>query len=125
LFRPDFIAAAEAAMTAFTKAMPSIAAIIGHPQAVSGQLFNAASLLENNAVVCSYHKQRLPNYQVFDEARYFATGSTPCVFTHRGVKIGVLICEDIWYAEPVAAAVAAGAEMLVVPNASPYDFKKS
>ena len=124
LFRPDFIQAAEAALTAFTKAMPPITTIVGHPQAVAGQLFNAASLVEDNRVVCSYHKQRLPNYQVFDEARYFATGSTPCVFTHQGVKIGVLICEDIWFAEPVAAAVAAGAQMLLVPNASPYDFKK-
>jgi NAD+ synthase (glutamine-hydrolysing) len=124
LFRPDFIQAADAALAAFTQAMPSIACIIGHPQLVGAQLFNAASIVENNKVMQSYHKQRLPNYQVFDEARYFATGNMPCVFTHHGVKIGVLICEDIWYAEPVAAAVAAGAEMLLVPNASPYDFKK-
>ncbi len=124
LFRPDFIQAADTAMVAFTQAMPPISAILGHPQLVGTQLFNAASLVENNKVMRSYHKQRLPNYQVFDEARYFSTGDTPCVFSHCGVKIGILICEDIWYAEPVAATVAAGAEMLLVPNASPYDFKK-
>ena len=68
----------------------------------------------------SYRKQRLPNYTVFDEQRYFAPGEAPCVFEVDGVRVGAVICEDIWFPGPAAQARAAGAQMLVVPNGSPY-----
>ncbi len=124
LFRRDFRLACAAALLDLAQRTRDISIIVGHPQLRSGKLFNAASLLENGHVVGTYLKQRLPNYQVFDEKRYFETGDQPFVFDHHGVKIAVLICEDVWFAEPVAAAKAAGAKLIVVPNASPYDIDK-
>ena len=124
LFRRDFRLACAAALTDLATRTDGISLIVGHPQLRSGKLYNAASLLESGKVAGTYLKQRLPNYQVFDEKRYFETGDTPFVFDHHGVKIGVLICEDVWFAEPVAATKAAGAQLIVVPNASPYDIDK-
>jgi NAD+ synthase (glutamine-hydrolysing) len=132
LFRRDFRQAsadALAELAACLKAIDGIAMIVGHPHVVaesdhSERLFNAASLIRHGRVVHTYLKQRLPNYQVFDEKRYFETGHKPFVFELDGVNIGVLICEDVWYAAPVAATVRAGAEIIVVPNASPYDMNK-
>ncbi len=124
LFRADFREACAEALAGFAAQVQGIRVLLGHPHVTNGQLFNAASLIEAGRVVHTYHKQRLPNYQVFDEARYFSAGSQPCVFEHEGVKVGVLICEDLWFPEPVAAARAAGAQMIVAPNASPYDFRK-
>lgn len=139
LFRQDFrIACAEALdrlVALLEEKAPGMAMLIGHPHvriesadesesAPRERLFNGASLVRDGRIVHTYLKQRLPNYQVFDEKRYFETGHRPFVFELDGVKIGVLICEDVWYAQPVAAAVKAGAEIIVVPNASPYDVNK-
>ena len=124
LFRRDFRVACAEALGALAPRVTGIKIIVGHPHVKNGKLYNAASLIENGRVTGTYFKQRLPNYQVFDEKRYFETGDEPFVFEHEGVKIAILICEDVWFAEPVAAAKAAGAQLIVVPNASPYDFKK-
>ena len=124
LFRHDFREACAEALQSLAAKVQGIVVLVGHPHFLNGKLYNAASLLADGRIVDTYLKQKLPNYQVFDEARYFATGDKPLVFMHQGVKIGVLICEDVWFAEPVAATKAAGAEMIVVPNASPYDFQK-
>jgi NAD+ synthase (glutamine-hydrolysing) len=124
LFRHDFRRACAEALADMAKQVVGISILVGHPYLVEDKLYNAVSLLESGRIVVTYLKQKLPNYQVFDEARYFSTGDQSFVFTHHGVKIGVLICEDVWFAEPVASVKAAGAEMIVVPNASPYDFQK-
>ena len=124
LFRHDFREACAVALAAMAARVQGISILVGHPYLVDGKLYNAVSLLEQGHIAGTYCKQRLPNYQVFDELRYFSTGNTPFVFDHAGVKIGVLICEDVWFAEPVAATRAAGAQLIVVPNASPYDFRK-
>ncbi len=124
LFRHDFREACAVALRELASQVSGISVLVGHPHLLNGKLYNAASLLEDGQVVGTYLKQKLPNYQVFDEARYFSTGDAPFVFAHLGLKIGVLICEDVWFAEPVAATKAAGAEMILVPNASPYDFQK-
>lgn len=124
LFRHDFRRACAEALAEMAKQVEGISILVGHPHVVDDKLYNAVSLLEDGRLVGTYLKQKLPNYQVFDEARYFATGNQSFVFTHHGVKIGVLICEDVWFAEPVASVAAAGAEIIVVPNASPYDFQK-
>lgn len=92
------------------------------------QLFNAAYVLQNGLRVQTYAKQELPNYQVFDERRYFTPGQGACVF-HVGqgkdrVALGVLICEDAWFEAPARQAKAAGAELLVVINASPFHLGK-
>jgi NAD+ synthase (glutamine-hydrolysing) len=124
LFRHDFRLACAEALAGMAKQVQGISILVGHPHLVLDKLYNAVSLLEDGRIVGTYLKQKLPNYQVFDEARYFSTGDQSFVFAHHGVKIGVLICEDVWFAEPVADAKEAGAEMIVVPNASPYDFQK-
>ena len=93
------------------------------------QRFNAASVLAGGRVAGTYCKRELPNYQVFDERRYFAGGREqglpPLVFEVQGVRFGVVICEDAWFDEPAAAAQAAGAEVLCVLNASPFHLDKA
>jgi len=99
--------------------------IIGHPSLADEACYNVASILTKGQCVARYHKQILPNYEVFDEKRYFTTGApTPCVFTLKGHKIGLCICEDIWLAGPVDQIIAAGADIMVCINASPFDDSK-
>jgi NAD+ synthetase len=85
---------------------------------------DVASVLQNGKVIATYHKQALPNHTVFDELRYFKAGTAPLVFEHQGVKCGVLICADIWEANPAKLAKEAGAEILLTLNASPYHMGK-
>jgi NAD+ synthase (glutamine-hydrolysing) len=87
--------------------------------------FNMASVLCEGKVVASYAKRELPNYQVFDERRYFKPGTQPCVFEVQGVKVGLLICEDAWFEQPASDAKAAGAQVLAVLNASPFHMGKA
>ena len=88
------------------------------------QRHNAALVLHEGQVTATYAKRELPNYQVFDERRYFSPGSTACVFEADGVKVGLLICEDAWFDAPAKDAKDAGAELLVVINASPFHIGK-
>lgn len=86
--------------------------------------YNAACVLHAGQVLATYYKQRLPNYTVFDEVRYFKPGGAPCVFEVKGTRVGLNICEDVWFAEAPASAKAAGAHVLLVLNASPYHLRK-
>jgi len=88
------------------------------------QRYNAAQVLRDGQVLATYAKRELPNYQVFDERRYFTPGHTACVFDAEGVKVGLLICEDAWFDPPAKDAKDAGAELLVVINASPFHIGK-
>ena len=124
LLRNDFLQACDAALQALSLAVPDMTLVVGHPQALNGLCYNAASVLQGGKIVATYHKQALPNYSVFDEKRYFSPGHAPLVFSHQGVQLGLLICEDIWQAEPARLASAAGAELLLVINASPFDLEK-
>ncbi|PAU74329.1 NAD+ synthase [Halomonas salipaludis] len=98
--------------------------IVGYPGMREGQRYNLAGLLYQGEWVAEYAKQALPNYQVFDEQRYFAPGSEPLVYEHKGAKLGILICEDMWQEAPARLAKQAGAEILVTLNASPYHQDK-
>jgi NAD+ synthase (glutamine-hydrolysing) len=120
LLRPSFLEACARELDALAGGLAGIAAVVGHPHAL-GEVYNALSLLDGGRVSCTYHKQALPNYTVFDEKRYFRPGHGTRVVPIHGVRIGVLICEDIWQPEPAAHAARAGAELLLVINASPYD----
>ena len=141
LLKRDFIDAEEAALRDLAAAGPDdCAAVVGHvdhdhqadlaPEdqqahwdtAVSARnLHNAASLLRGGQVVATYRKLRLPNYGVFDEARYFTASDQPVVVEVAGVPVGLTVCEDMWAQDgPLGAAAAAGARVVVVPNASPY-----
>jgi NAD+ synthase (glutamine-hydrolysing) len=90
-----------------------------------GEVYNAASLLADAGVAFTAHKQALPNYTVFDEKRYFRPGHDSTVTDFAGVRVGWLVCEDIWEPEPAARAAGQGAELLIVINASPFDLGKA
>lgn len=124
LLRDDFLDACQQGVQALSKAIQGITLVVGHPFVTNGKCYNAASVIENGHVMATYHKQALPNYQVFDEKRYFESGSDVCVFNHHGTTVGLLICEDVWVTGPALAAKAAGAEWLVALNASPYYVHK-
>ncbi|MFC7460077.1 NAD+ synthase [Hydrogenophaga defluvii] len=140
--RPAFIDACDDALKAVareTAGLSGLRIVVGHPARRPGAertrsvsvpgLVNAASVVCDGQITHTYAKRELPNYQVFDERRYFAPGNTPCVFDvpgHDGqwVKVGLLICEDAWFHAPAADAKAAGAELLAVINASPFHVGK-
>jgi NAD+ synthase (glutamine-hydrolysing) len=124
LLRDDFCNQCDAALHALARKVQGVTVIVGHPRAQDGKRYNSASVLEQGRIVHTYDKQRLPNYLVFDEKRYFETGSRPLVIDHQGHRIAVTICEDLWFPEPAAQAWAAGAELLVSINCSPYDKSK-
>jgi NAD+ synthetase len=136
LFRPAFLAECQAALERLAAAATGIVAVVGWPEAAGAVVFNAASVLRDGAISRTYRKRELPNYAVFDERRYFATedaggliaaeaAPTECVFDVGGVRVGLVICEDLWFAEPLADTAALGAELVVVPNASPFERGKS
>ncbi len=124
LLRQDFYGACESELDALAAALPDIAVLVGHPTIRDGRCFNAATLLSRGARVATYCKQRLPNYEVFDEERYFDSGDTPCVVTVNGVRCGINICADVWEAGAADLARQSGAELLLVLNASPYHIGK-
>ncbi|MGL4681366.1 MAG: NAD+ synthase, partial [Plesiomonas shigelloides] len=89
-----------------------------------GKLYNALSVYAEGRLLIRYYKQKLPNYGVFDELRYFSAGDKNALLELNGVRLGLLICEDLWFDVPVDALYAAGAEVIVSINASPYDQEK-
>jgi NAD+ synthase (glutamine-hydrolysing) len=98
-----------------------IAVLLGYPEYEDGEIYNAAVVFKDGVPLAQYRKQLLPNYRVFDEERYFAAGRKASVFSLNGIRIGVNICEDVWKSGPVAATRAAGAEVIVAINGSPYE----
>ncbi len=134
--RPSFIKACQEAVALIQQELADLKdmfVVVGHPsgddkrtRSVSvQQRFNMASVFSEGKLVASYAKRELPNYQVFDERRYFIPGHEACVFQVNGVKIGLLICEDAWFEQPALDAREAGAQMLLVMNASPFHRGKS
>lgn len=124
LLREDFLNACAQALKALAARLDDITVIVGHPHQEEGDCFNAASVLQDGKILATYHKHVLPNYAVFDEKRYFSAGKDPLVFEHEGVRIGVLICADVWEPGPALASKAAGAELLLALNASPFHMEK-
>lgn len=152
LLRGDFYRSCEVALERLAAKVAGIVVVVGHPRQVDGKRYNAASVIQNGRITATYHKHALPNYTVFDEERYFDSDDKPCVFQAGGVNFGLNICEDTWgkqgplLANPGAggrqlnlginicadswaavaprAARAAGAEVLLVLNASPYHVRK-
>jgi len=98
--------------------------IIGYPRYNDDIIYNSACFIQNHQIQAVYDKQRLPNHAVFDERRYFDCGSNPVVIVSNGIKLGLLICEDIWGPEPASLAKQAGAEILLSLHASPYEAEK-
>jgi NAD+ synthetase len=152
LLRADFLEACQHAMEDLVARVRDVTLVVGHPRVTDGKCYNSASVVQNGKIVSTYDKQRLPNYMVFDEERYFERGTGSCVCAVNGVNFGVNICEDAWgvegemtararsrepsdriginicadswNAEAPRAARAAGATVLLVLNASPYHVGK-
>ncbi len=124
LLRPDFYRSCKRELDRLAQAT-SLPIIVGHPEeCASGKRYNSASLLRNGKVERTYRKQRLPNYEVFDEERYFESDGTPCVVDINGVGCGINICADVWEQGAAESAKEAGANILLVLNASPFHLHK-
>jgi NAD+ synthase (glutamine-hydrolysing) len=126
LLRPGFLADCQEAIERIATGVRDIVAVVGWPQAAGSVVYNAASVLRDGHISHTYRKRELPNYAVFDERRYFDVDPDrdDCVFDVDGVQVGLLVCEDLWFPEPLASTVAQGAEVVVVPNASPFERDK-
>jgi len=124
LLRDGFYVACDRALFALARQIEGITVVVGHPHQQDDKRYNAASVLQGGRVAATYHKQILPNHSVFDEVRYFSPGTEACVFEAGGVKFGINICADIWEEGAAACALGAGAEVLLVLNASPYHMNK-
>ena len=127
LLRPAFIEAAQHELDLLMQKLEQhrdLTVIVGHPKQTAAGLLNFASVLQNGKVIAGYAKQELPNHEVFDEVRYFVPGHQACVFESEGIRYGLILCEDAWHTGPAQKAHAAGAQVLLVPNASPYHLKK-
>jgi len=120
LLRPSLDLRIERALQELLDARLPLALVVGYPKRVDGKLYNMAGVIRDGQLVAEYAKQCLPNYQVFDEKRYFAEGNQACVFDLKGVPTALTVCEDIWHVGPMAQAKAAGARLMLNLNASPY-----
>ena len=125
LLRRELIGRVEHELERLCKEAAGIDLIIGYPRCLDGKLYNAAGVIRGGRIVAEYFKTLLPNYSVFDEKRYFESGDAPCVFDLKGVRVGLTICEDIWFRTPAEMAAGAGARILLNLNASPFHHGKA
>jgi NAD+ synthase (glutamine-hydrolysing) len=125
LLRPGLIKRVEKGLVSLKSKLKGVAILVGYPSGVVREdLYNAASLIADGQCLATYFKHHLPNYSVFDEKRYFVEGKDPCVVDYKGIRFGITICEDIWFAGPTAQAVDMGAEIILNLNASPFNQGK-
>ena len=125
LLRDDFILEVERGLERIGTEIEGVTAVIGHPFRDQSGLYNAASIFNEGRIMARYCKRELPNYSVFDEKRYFCPGTKPCVVEVDSVRLGITICEDIWHDGPVEESAAAGANLIVNLNASPFHMGKA
>ena len=124
LLREGFYHACNHALHELAQKVQGITLVVGHPHKSGSKNFNAASVLRDGMIIATYHKHALPNYSVFDEERYFTSGVAPCIFEMEGIKFALGICADIWQEHAAQRAKEAGAQVLLVLNASPYHLDK-
>lgn len=125
LLRPSLAVRVSRALQAIFDARLPIVIVVGYPKEEGGKLYNKAMAILDGEVLADYRKQHLPNYQVFDEKRYFQKGSETCVFDFKGARFALSICEDIWFDGPARRAAAAGAQINLNINGSPYSINRS
>ncbi|MEJ2592341.1 MAG: NAD+ synthase [Candidatus Thiodiazotropha sp.] len=125
LLRSHFIRRVERAAALILARVQEIPMVVGYPLRCEGRLYNVAGVWRDGTVVAEYAKHLLPNYSVFDEKRYFTPGHEAVTFELNGVRIGLTVCEDIWEPEPAAMSRAAGAQLLLNINASPFHIGKA
>ena len=124
LLRTGLYARVEFALQKILKQTKGIDVVIGYPETTANGNYNAATVLRDGVVKAVYRKQQLPNYSVFDEKRYFESGDDSCVVDIKGVNVGLTVCEDVWFLEPLQAAADAGAQLILNLNASPFHINK-
>ncbi|MDQ2078117.1 NAD+ synthase [Marinimicrobium sp. ABcell2] len=124
LLRPSMGLRIDRALEDIKAAKLDITLILGYPRVVAGRVFNMAGVISDGELVCEYAKQCLPNFQVFDEVRYFVPGDSACVFDFKGIPTALTVCEDIWHSGPMTQAREAGARLMLNLNASPFHLGK-
>ncbi len=124
LLRPSLELRVQEALQRILAAVSGVTLVLGYPRYREGALYNMAGVIRDGELLHEYAKQCLPNFQVFDEKRYFAAGDEVGLFEHKGIKIGLSICEDIWHTGPVEQLRAEGAELVLSLNASPFHIGK-
>ncbi len=130
IFRDDFRQRCDQALAQIISSTKDCGVIIGHPswhKSADNSLliYNSLSLIYQGQILHTYHKQCLPNYDVFDEKRYFTAGNESAIVTFKGKKLGLLICEDLWQDAPIAQLNNKGVDLIISINASPYDYQKN
>ena len=125
LLETEFIDRCHHYLIEIAEKFPKLKIIVGHPRRKNKLLFNSISLLYGGKINKVYDKQKLPNYGVFDERRYFSPSKKPGFFKHKGKIFGLLICEDIWEEGPLEELSKLNVDYVVCVNASPYEFNKT
>jgi len=125
VLRGGFLADCREALERLAGQLRGPDVVVGFPErAADGRRYNAAALIRGGRIAAVARKRELPNYDVFDEKRYFDAGESSCVFELKGVRFGLAICEDVWFPRVPQAAQAAGAQAILSVNASPYHKRK-
>jgi NAD+ synthase (glutamine-hydrolysing) len=124
LFHRGFRRQIQQGLATVQRELGEVSAIVGYPEYVEGGIYNSAAFLGGGRLIANHRKIELPNYKVFDEKRYFRSGTEPTIVEHLGCRLGIVICEDVWQPGPAVLARDAGAELLLLGNASPYEIRK-
>ncbi len=124
LFQPGFRADLDGGLSGLLAGCKGAPIVVGYPHYEGSRIYNAAAVIHQGGIKTLAFKQCLPNYGVFDEKRYFTPGEHTSVWSHRGVPMGILICEDLWDAAPSRRAREGGAQMLLGLSASPFSLGK-
>lgn len=124
LLRPSLQHRVDRALNDIKSAAVPLAIVVGYPKYEAGKLLNMAGVISNGDMVFEYAKRCLPNYQVFDEKRYFVEGNTTSVFEFNGRRLALTICEDIWDGSPLSELAGANLDLVINLNASPFHQEK-
>jgi len=125
IYRPEFLQQVEEQLLFIQKQTQDCYVVLGHPLLHDKHLFNSVSVLHQGECITTYHKQKLPNYEIFDEARYFTAGpQNPCILEINHYRVGICICEDAWHPGPMDDLISQKVDLVLSINASPFDLNK-
>ncbi len=124
ILRDDLLDASYEAVEKLCEVKPESFIVIGYPKKEGDSIFNCAGVLRNKSVITEYKKQELPNYEVFDEKRYFQSGKVPGIFEVNGLRVGLSVCEDIWHENVIKKLHEKKTDLILNINASPFHLDK-
>ena len=124
ILRDDLLDASYQAVEKLCDVKPESFIVIGYPKKEGDSIFNCAGVLRNKSVITEYKKQELPNYEVFDEKRYFKPGKGPGIFEVNGLRVGLSVCEDIWHENVIKQLHEKKTDLILNINASPFHLDK-